>query len=161
MLTQNYHMERRAATIQIISLKFLYYRLDTFYCMSKDFDSWNITKKAIDAGDSIPFYHEREIWWCSFGKNIGFEQDGTGKNFDRPVLVLRGFNRIFFGLALTGKKRTGKFYYYLGTIENRDSSALLSQARIFDAKRLIRKMTTLDKKRFESVRLACKDILFP
>ena len=39
------------------------------------------------------------------GVNIGFEQDGTGSNFDRPVLILKGFNKeSFFGVALTGKK---------------------------------------------------------
>jgi mRNA-degrading endonuclease toxin of MazEF toxin-antitoxin module len=37
-------------------------------------------------------YHAREIWWCTFGVNIGNELDGTGNHHDRPVLVIRPFN---------------------------------------------------------------------
>ncbi len=46
---------------------------------------------------------------------IGFEQDGTGEHFDRPVVVIRGFNEhIFFGVALTGRKRKGLCYLPVG-----------------------------------------------
>src|SRR5436190_24202915 len=59
--------------------------------MEKDFDRWNRHKKHInDAGDR-PFYHAREIWWCAVGVNVGNELDGTGKEHDRPVLVIRPF----------------------------------------------------------------------
>ena len=63
--------------------------------MEKDFDRWNINKKRLHSQNVLHFYHEREIWWCSLGVNIGFEQDGTGKNFDRPVIVVRGFNKKY------------------------------------------------------------------
>jgi len=64
----------------------------------KNFDTWNNHKKLINKQRAAPFYKEREVWWCALGVNVGFEQDGTGKNFDRPVLVLKGFNReTFFG----------------------------------------------------------------
>ena len=40
------------------------------------------------------------------GKNIGFEQNGKGSNFVRPILVLRKFNSsIFWGLPLTTIKK--------------------------------------------------------
>jgi len=69
--------------------------------MQKDFDKWNEKKKFINKQELAKFCHSREIWWCSIGTNIGFEQDGTGKNFDRPILVIRGFNEnLFFGVAL-------------------------------------------------------------
>ena len=59
-------------------------------------------------------------------------------------MIIRGFSKnIFLGLALTGKKREGKFYFYLGKIEGRDSSAILSQLRLIDSKRLVRKIETL------------------
>jgi len=33
--------------------------------MEKDFDGWNEKKKNLHSSPSKPFYHEREIWWCS------------------------------------------------------------------------------------------------
>ena len=35
----------------------------------KDFDSWNIFKKAIDSKGENKFYQPRDIWWCSMGVN--------------------------------------------------------------------------------------------
>ena len=57
--------------------------------MQKDFDKWNKTKKGIHSNDDyLPLYHKRQIRWCRLGVNVGFEQDGTGKDFSRPVLIL-------------------------------------------------------------------------
>lgn len=128
----------------------------------KDFDGWNIKKKAVHHDGAPAFCHPREIWWCALGVNVGYEQDGTGKNFDRPVVVIRGFNeRLFFGVALTGKKKAGKYYFSLGEVEGRESSAVLSQVRLIDTKRLIRKIVTLDEETFEKLRESLKNVLFP
>jgi len=111
---------------------------------------------------SAPFFHEREVWWCSLGVNVGSEQDGTGKNYDRPVVVIRGFNKdIFFGVALTGRKKQGKYYFYLGNIEGRDASAVLSQVRLIDARRLVRKSLTLNEDLFEKLKASLQQTLFP
>lgn len=127
----------------------------------KDFDIWNIEKKKIHHETVAPFYHQREVWWCSLGVNVGSEQDGTGKNFDRPVVVIKGFNKdIFFGVALTGKRKEGKYYLPLGTIEDREASAVLSQVKLIDAKRLVRKIATLDQALFEQLKVAVQKTLF-
>ena len=42
--------------------------------MEKDFDGWNETKKQIHGRHDAPFYHERELWWCTLGVNVGFER---------------------------------------------------------------------------------------
>lgn len=129
--------------------------------MNKKFDEWNLKKKEIHKDGKAPFYNEREIWWCALGSNVGFEQDGTGKNFDRPVAIIRGFSKnIFLGIALTGKKREGKFYFYLGKIEGRDSSAILSQLRLIDSKRLIRKIGMLGETKFNDLRESLKKVIF-
>ena len=129
--------------------------------MGKDFDKWNTNKKNIHSKDALYFYHEREIWWCSLGINVGFEQDGTGKNFDRPVIVIRGFNKnTFFGVGLTGKKKSGKYYFYLGKINEQNATAVLSQVRLFDTKRLVRKISTLDASKFEELKSALIKTLF-
>jgi mRNA interferase MazF len=130
--------------------------------MQKDFDKWNLEKKRINTKTAAPFYKEREIWWCSLGVNVGFEQDGTGRNYDRPVLVIRGFNKeTFFGVALTGRRKTGKYHLPLGMIDGREASAVLSQVRLIDTKRLIRKMAMLDDGVFEQLREVLRETLFP
>jgi mRNA interferase MazF len=129
--------------------------------MQKDFDKWNLEKKSIHSNQEFPFYNEREIWWCSLGVNVGFEQDGTGQKFDRPVLVIKGFNKnTFLCVGLTGKKKIGKYYFYLGKIEGRDSTAVLSQIRVIDTKRLIRKIETLEDKTFQELMKSVKKMIF-
>ena len=61
--------------------------------MKKDFDKWNIQKKAIHNSRKNKFYRNREVWWCDLGVNIGFEQDGTGDNNRRPILIIKGFSK--------------------------------------------------------------------
>ena len=61
-------------------------------CMEKDFDRWNGMKKALNGGEGTALFHEREVWWCALGANIGFEQDGGKGDFERPVVILKKFN---------------------------------------------------------------------
>ncbi|MDK2948964.1 MAG: hypothetical protein PWQ56_129 [Patescibacteria group bacterium] len=44
--------------------------------MEKSFDEWNEDKKKLNKLNSKFFLHEREVWWCSLGVNIGYEADG-------------------------------------------------------------------------------------
>lgn len=129
--------------------------------MQKDFDTWNRRKKHIESRGVPPYYHEREIWWCALGINIGYEQDGTGSNYDRPILIIRGFNsRLLFGVALTGRMKLGRYYEPLGKIEDREASVILSQVRLIDSKRLVRKIGTLDSALFQKVTARLKRTLF-
>jgi|SRR3989338_4852195 len=129
--------------------------------MEKDFDAWNKEKKVIHGSVSDKFCHPREVWWCSVGVNVGFEQDGTGKNFDRPVVVIRGFNQnIFFGVLLSATTKTGKYYFPLGNLDGRQAVAVLSQVRLIDTKRLVHKIATLDEKLFRDLTDALRKTLF-
>lgn len=130
--------------------------------MEKDFDGWNELKKRVHGGARRPFYHAREIWWCSVGVNVGNELDGTGERHDRPIVVIRPFNaETFFGVSLIGHHRKGAYYFPIGKVEERDAVANLSQARLYDTKRLIRKITTLDERIFDGLCEALKSTLFP
>ena len=129
--------------------------------MEKDFDGWNAKKKMIDSDMTRIFCHSREIWWCSFGINVGFEQDGTGRYFDRPIIIVRVFSRnVFWGAALTSKGKSGEFYYPIGLLEGKEASVILSQIRIIDTKRLIRKGGVLNEGAFEGLKSALKRTLF-
>ncbi|MEX0934823.1 MAG: type II toxin-antitoxin system PemK/MazF family toxin [Candidatus Paceibacterota bacterium] len=126
----------------------------------KKFDEWNEIKKGLDKKKETPFYHEREIWWCSIGVNIGVEIDAKGEEYRRPVVVLKGFNKeSFLGVALTGRKRTGKYYVYLGKVEDRKTSANLSQIKLIDTKRLVRKITMLEEDMFNELLERVKEII--
>ena len=67
-----------------------------------EFNNWNEKKQKAHNDKQRPFFHEQEVWFCSLGANIGFEQDGRGDDFLRPVLVLKKFNNeIFWALPMT------------------------------------------------------------
>lgn len=119
--------------------------------MRKDFDQWNEKKKRLHADAEHRLYHEREIWWCALGANIGFEQDGKNDTFERPVIVFRKFNKeTFWALPITTKEKSGKFYYTYGR-GGKKFSIILSQMRLLDGKRLLRKIAILPNENFQEL----------
>ena len=128
--------------------------------MQKDFDGWNEEKKETNAREDILLYHERDVRWCRLGTNIGFEQDGTGTDHSRPVLILRGFSRsACLVVPLTTSAKQNPYHVSVGIIGNRPAFAIISQVRLIDTKRLDQKITILDKNIFEKIRKAVKDML--
>jgi mRNA interferase MazF len=114
--------------------------------MEKDYDRWNVHKKALNADSRLLKFHEREIWWCSIGVNVGSEQHSQTLNFSRPVLIVRTFtSTLFWGIPLTTKvKETSSFRFSL-LLDGVQNDALIMQMRAFDSRRLQRKMLTLEK----------------
>ena len=48
------------------------------------------------------------------GQNIGFEQNGKGKEFIRPVLIYKKLTKdMFIGIPLTTTNREGSFFLIL------------------------------------------------
>lgn len=104
--------------------------------MEKNFDKWNMKKKQVDGSTSVRSFHEREIWFIKIGENVGFEQCGKGDEFLRPVIVYKKFSgNLFLGIPLTRTKRSGRFYATFD-FKGKESTAIVSQIRLFDAKRL-------------------------
>ena len=130
---------------------------------TKDFDRWNIAKKKIaDKNIDNPkiMFHNRAVWWCSVGVNIGIEQDGKGKNFERPILVFRKFNKhIFLGIPLTTKKKNLNlpFYFKLQGAKI-ESIAILSQIRLFSSKRLLREIEIIKPELFNQLKKQLKTV---
>lgn len=128
--------------------------------MQKDFDEWNKHKKETNAREDVLLYHERDVRWCRLGTNVGFEQDGTGADHSRPVLILKAFSRsVCLVIPLTTSTKQNPYHVSVGVIGNRSASAIISQLRLIDTKRLDQKIATLDKQVFENVRKAVKGIL--
>jgi mRNA interferase MazF len=120
--------------------------------MNKDFDGWNKKKKLAHTTSKRPFFHEREIWYCALGVNVGFEQDGKGKDFLRPVIVIKKFNSaVFFGVPLTHTKKEKPFYFSFSFGAREESVAVLSQLRLIDSGRLSHKIGEISKGDFISL----------
>jgi len=104
--------------------------------MTKDFQQWHTKKEFLHKEKIRPFFHEGEVWFCSLGANVGFEQDGRGVDFLRPILVVKKFNQeLCWGLPLTRSQKQGQ-YYFSFPLNGQISTAILSQLRLIDGKRL-------------------------
>ena len=119
----------------------------------KEFDRWNLKKKQTDKkGPSRNlFLHEREVWWCSLGVNIGVEIDGKNNDFERPVLLIKKFNGLmFWGVPLTSKAKENP---YIVKVEHQKgvSYANISQLRLLSSKRILRKVGVISETSFVEV----------
>ena len=113
-----------------------YRRTETVHMRKEVFDNWNNLKKKINNESGPRSFHEREVWFVSLGQNIGHEQAGKGEAFMRPVIILKKFSkRTFLGIPLSRTHKDNRFshpfFFKEGT-----STALLSQVRLLDARRL-------------------------
>jgi mRNA interferase MazF len=130
--------------------------------MQKDYRRWHDKKVKLNDAEGTALFHEREVWWCALGANIGFEQDGSSELFTRPVVILAKFNLdACLVVPLTARPKTGKYYFPVGTVGGRQAVAVLSQIRFVDRKRLALKITTLDQDEFRSLTEAVVRACFP
>ena len=127
----------------------------------KNFDAWNEIKKDTDAVSRQVFAHEREVWWCSLGVNIGAEIDGKHDGFERPVVIMRVYNKdTMLVLPTTSRAKSDKFHASL-KIQSKDKKTKeatsktvyvkLTQARVISNKRLIRKVSVISKEDFSNI----------
>ena len=117
--------------------------------MPKDFDQWNGEKKKLELCNQKVFFRERDVFFVCLGVNIGYEQDGKNKNFSRPIIVLRKFNKnIFLGVPLTTQIKNNDFYFNF-FVNNRNNSAILSQIRLIDSKRIVKKIGVISIENFK------------
>lgn len=125
---------------------------------AKDFDAWNIKKKHANKEVSR-LYTKREIWWCRLGLNIGSEQDGSGEEFLRPIVIIRGFGPdMCMIIPLTTSLHKHPLRVPIGEIKGKQASALLSQIRVIDTRRLVEKVGFLNKDNFLLLRKAVRNL---
>jgi mRNA interferase MazF len=129
--------------------------------MLQNFLDWIKVKFHIHSKEKRPLYfNEREIWWCQFGQNIGDEQNGKGVNFMRPVIIIRKFNKnICLVVPTSSVLKTNQFYHEI-EYKNQKYSALISQIRTIDVKRLKGKIARLDSTEFENLKTSILEIVF-
>lgn len=127
--------------------------------MEKDFLHWFRIKPQLHLSDKNSLlFKERDIWWCSIGINVGDEADGKNEFSNRPVLIVKKFNRnIFYGLPMTTRFKDNPYYLPV-TFHDKHVCIMLSQMRLLDRKRLQRKMGQLNIPDFIKVQESMKVI---
>ena len=110
--------------------------------------------------DNLYFY-EKDVWWASLGVNIGHEEDGKNKKFERPILILKKFNKhLILIIPLSSKVKKDKFYYYKFIFNSKKfASAMICQIRLISSKRLIRKMGNINNQDFNEIKYRIKNFL--
>lgn len=128
------------------------------------YDEWNEVKKECEKDQKDRFFKEREIFFIKMGQNIGFEQNGKGVNFTRPIVIMKRISKdMFLGIPLSTTIREGSFFHtfefdalHKGKIQN---SAILIQIKLFSSKRLLNKIGTMSKGDFEIMKNKIKDYI--
>ncbi len=121
--------------------------------MEKDFKQWHFRKESLHKEDIRPFFSEQEVWFCALGANVGSEQDGVGTKFLRPVIIVKKFNaEIFWGVPTTRRNKRGEFYLRFSFQKDDFTTAILSQIRLIDAKRLSHKIGMIRKTDFKELK---------
>ena len=101
----------------------------------KNFNIWNKVKKETDEKISRPKIKTGDVFWCRYGINIGFEQNGKNENSIRPVIVIKKYtSNVVFAIPLTTKIHDGDWYFNL-EIDGEKVQAILNQGRTLDTKR--------------------------
>lgn len=127
--------------------------------MSK-FDKWNEVKKRISKKNNHRSFEEMDIFNANLGQNLGFEQNGTGNQSIRPILILKKFNKNFFyAIPLSTTENRNKYFFEFEFIEDKKSVAVLSQVRNMDAKRLLNKIGKINEEDFKNLKTELKRII--
>ena len=129
---------------------------------NKEYDIWNELKKSIQFGIDNPDYfpQEGEVWMSAIGKNIGYEQNGSGDNFSRPLLVVKKFNNhMFWCIPLSTKQKKFDFYFNFTDPNNKKVSVILAQMKMISVKRLKRKLYEIPRQTLVEIKKKLKTFL--
>ncbi len=128
----------------------------------KDYKIWTQLKSRINNSNSFPlWFKEKEIWYASLGENIGFEEDGKGARFTRPVLVLKKFSKkLCFIVPLTSRLKRGDFYFSFDGNTGKISTAILNQLRTIDSNRLLYKIGKINQEDFSVIQRKIQKFIF-
>ncbi len=130
--------------------------------MDKDFDTWNKIKKDLENSSILPEYFPKkgEVWMTVLGQNLGFEQNGVGEEFLRPMMVIKKFNNhMFWCVPLSSKQKHFDFYFNFTDPENQSVSVILAQLRLVSIKRFQRKMYETPWEVFDAIKQGLRKFL--
>ena len=134
----------------------------------KQFDKWNEVKKRTDKIERNLKLKPRDIFWLKIGQNIGHEEFGKGKEFVRPIIVIRQLTSdLFIGVpTTTSKKEDNDYFHNINYFNHKKeeaihSVAMLLQFKTYSKKRLLSKIGTVDKNVFDVIVEKLKGVIDP
>lgn len=121
--------------------------------MIKQFAKWIILKEQLhERTHKPPFVSEGDMWWISFGENVGSEINGKSEKFTRPAIILKKLAHGFYLVApTTTKSQEGTWYVHVRHL-GVDEYACLHQIRTVDCRRLYSKIGQLDDTDFMRIK---------
>lgn len=129
------------------------------------FDRWNTVKKRTHATAARVGFKERDIFWMRLGRNIGAEEYGKGREYQRPVIIVKRLTRdLFFGVPLSTVLKEGPYFHtftYRSKKGDRTNCAMLLQLRAFDRKRLMGRLGMMPKDDFELMMKKIRELFIP
>ena len=144
--------EKQAVKIRLMKTRFM---IAGEIVTNKDYQRWMPVKAKINNNCNRATFKIRDVFWASIGENIGFEEDGKGQCYNRPVVILKKFNeQLFWGIPLSTTTRRGKYYFEVSLLSKggKQGVAVLSQLRLWDSARLENKIGMLSKKEFAELK---------
>ncbi len=123
------------------------------------YDIWNTKKKDLAQIERNILFKEGEIWWCSLGLNIGTEIFGKGRDYRRPVLVIKKLSREdCIILPLTTIPKNGNWFVEI-MINQEKRWVMLHQIRMVHIKRLESRIYTISGKDYSKVKKGLEQLL--
>ncbi len=124
----------------------------------KHFEEWINLKEKLHFNAKIPKILEGEVWWCSFGENVGVEINGKSTRFTRPVLIMRKLSKFgFMGISLTSQEKSGSWYAEFEFLGKKEFAAVC-QARVMSVSRLHSKLGRVPESDLEIVKKAFHEL---
>jgi mRNA interferase MazF len=123
------------------------------------FNEWNDVKKNIEVNEEDIFFKERDIFWAKLGQNVGYEQNGKGEEFTRPIIVIKKYSKnMLLAVPISTTLRDGNFFFQF-SFKNKISTALLVQSRLISSKRLVKKIGKIDSENFTKLKQKLVDLI--
>ena len=123
------------------------------------FLSWIKIKFRLDNRKDGPVSEEGELWWCSWGLNVGHEQNGKNRYFERPALIIKKFGSgLLWAVPATSTVKSGPLYFSFQA--NKKLIAFnLSQIRSLSPNRLLKKIQDIPPETLNQVKVELKKLL--
>ena len=127
--------------------------------MIKRFLEWiRLKEKLHDKKSKPPLVSEGDMWWVSFGENVGSEINGKSNVFTRPAIIYKKLSHgFYFVIPSTTQDKKGSWFVEFSH-KGRKMFACLHQARAIDYRRLFSKLGTLDDEDYKKIRKGFDDL---
>ncbi len=131
--------------------------------MCKEYNKWNDVKIELSSDKKMRLFKERDIFFIKMGHNIGYEQNGKGNDFVRPVVVLKKITKdMFIGIPLSTQVKSGSWFFNFSFVRGEkevQNVAILPQIRMFSSKRLLNKIGVMPKESFANLKTEIKKFM--